>query len=135
MEAVLAAPLVPHAGEIARGIEQRAGVNRLFGGGEAAEIVEEANARPRPSLADEVEFLGTYMREIEAGANGEGGKARVVLHAAQALLRNGEEDFSIAGDARGRIVHLRVVDPKGNHAVQSAALAVLGLLCAPIELK
>src|ERR1700674_1183577 len=42
-------------------------------------------------------------------------KTRVVLYAADALLRDREEEFAVANDTRGRIVHLGVVDAQRYH--------------------
>ena len=102
-----------------RGIEQRAGVHRLPARRVATQIVQKSGARTRPALADVIEFVGAHAGKIEAGANREGGKARVVLHAAEALFGDGEKHFAVARDARRGIVHLRIVDSDRNHIAKA----------------
>ncbi len=68
-ETVLAAALVPHAGEMASGIKKRARIHGLLARSEAIEIVQKCRARTRPTLAEEIHLIGANAGEIEAGAN------------------------------------------------------------------
>ena len=42
-------------------------------------------------------------------------KSGVVLEPGDAFFRNREQEFAVANDARGRVVHLRIVDPQCQH--------------------
>ncbi len=81
----------------------------------ALQIGYKPRARPRPAHADLVELIGANSGEIQAGANGAVREAGVVLEAAQSLLGHSKKQFAVANNARGRIVHLRVVDSDGEH--------------------
>lgn len=65
-----------------------------------------------PAETHLVQLLRTYLREIEARANGALWKARIVLRTADALFRYGEQQFAVAHDAGRRIMHLRVINPE-----------------------
>ncbi len=58
---------------------------------------------------------GAHPGKIEACANGVVRKAGVVLDPADALLGHGKKEFAIPSDARGGIMHLRIVKSEGNH--------------------
>ena len=105
---------------MASGIEQRARIHGLLAGRVTIQIVEKCNARTRPALANEIHLFGSHPGEIEASANRERREARIVFYAAQALFGHREKHFAIAGDARRGIVHLRIIDPEGNHVCRSS---------------
>ena len=98
---------------MARGIEQRARIYRLLVRHKAIEIVKKSSARPRPTLTEEVHLFRAHASKIEAGANRKRGETRVVLDAAEALFGDSEKHFAIARDARGGIMHLRVINSQG----------------------
>ena len=101
--------------KLARRIEQSARIHRLLARCVAPQIVQETRSWRRPSLADEIDFLGADAGEIEASPNRQGRETRIVLHAAQTLFRHRKQNFAVAHDARGRIVHLRIVDSESKH--------------------
>ena len=71
----------------------------------------------RSDFADCVELIGPHTRKIEAGANGVVRKAGIVFDPADALLGHGKKQLAVPRDARGRIVHLRVVEAECDHAI------------------
>src|SRR5262249_61410803 len=68
-----------------------------------------------PSEADLVHLGSWNFCEVEAGLNRELREARVVLRARQTFLRNCEKQLAVPHDARGGIVHLRIVDSESDH--------------------
>src|SRR5262249_1955979 len=68
-----------------------------------------------PAEADFVHIGSRNFREVEAGLNGGLRKACVVRHARNRLFSNREQQFAVAHDACGGIVHLRIVDSEGGH--------------------
>src|SRR5260221_12553622 len=76
-----------------------------------------------------VHLRGGDFPEVQASLDGEGGKARVVLHSADALLGDREEQFAVPHQARGRIVHLRIVEAKGDHAATDSSKRRIGRSC------
>ena len=68
-----------------------------------------------PSRAHEIEFIGADLGEIQAGANREMRKSRVMLDAADALLGHGIQQLAIAGDAGRRVMHLRIIKSQSKH--------------------
>src|SRR5580658_2967464 len=75
-----------------------------------AQVVQRSSARRLPPKANKIKFRSLDAGEIQASLNRADGKSRVVLFAAQPLFGNSKQRLAVAHDARGRIVHLRVVD-------------------------
>jgi len=55
------------------------------------------------------------VREVQAGANGQAREPGIMLDAADSFFRHGEQKIAVASDARGRIVHLRIVESERDH--------------------
>src|SRR5579863_1824036 len=120
-ETIFAAALVPHAGEMARGIEQSARIHGLLVRHITIQIMEKSSARTRPSLAQEIHLLCAHSGKIEARAYRKLRESSVVLDAAEALLSDREKHFAVARDARRRIVHLRIINSQRNHICRISA--------------
>src|ERR1700747_821615 len=76
----------------------------------ALEIVPDKYADRRPPEADMIQLFGPNTREIQASSDCESGESRIVLYPAQSCLRDGEQDGTIPGNTRRRIMNLRIVD-------------------------
>jgi hypothetical protein len=59
--------------------------------------------------------VNSNLGEIETGSDREAGKPGVVLYVTDAFFSNREEQFAIAHEAGGRIVHLRIVETECDH--------------------
>src|SRR5579872_347738 len=81
-KAVLAAPLMPHAHEIPRRIQNRPGINGLLAGRVATQVVQESGARWRPTLANIIDIARADARELQACPNCQSGVACIVLQSA-----------------------------------------------------
>jgi hypothetical protein len=68
-ETVFTATLVPHAYEIARGIEQGTKIRRTLAEYNILQIVQESRARARPSLTQEIDVSRINVCEIHASAD------------------------------------------------------------------
>jgi len=101
---------VPHAGEMARGIEDIEIGDGPLRGGEKLQIVTVGGCGRLPADADFINLIGAQFRKIEAGLNGEIREAGIVFEAADALFGHGEKKLAIANEASGRVVHLRIVE-------------------------
>src|SRR5216684_4392504 len=108
-ETIKAAILVGHAGVGARHIQDILVAEWELTIGKTFQVAPYHSVRGRPARADYVELIGPHARKIEAGANGVVRKAGIVFDPADALLGHGKEKFAIPGDARGRIMHLRII--------------------------
>jgi hypothetical protein len=71
--------------------------------------------RSGPSLADEIKLIDTKLCKIQASADRETREARIMLDPADALLGNCKQQLAVTHNARGRIVHLRIIETKCNH--------------------
>ena len=103
--------LVPHAGKVTGGVK-----DVEVGDGPAtsqvqSEVVSVNGTGLLPSETYLVKLGGLNACKIEASLDGQAWEASIMLEAAKTLFCDSEEDLAIAGDARGRVVHLGVVDP------------------------
>jgi hypothetical protein len=114
-EKIEAAILVGHAGILPRGVQHIQVGNGILAAQHAFQIRREEAAGGGPSLADEIELVRSDSGEIEAGADGESGKPGIMLDPADAFLGHGKEQFAVARDTCGRIVHLRIIKTKSDH--------------------
>src|SRR5262249_1502134 len=90
------------------------------------EVVPEHGPRLRPALADVVQILGPDLGELEAGADGPRGEARVLLDPAEPLLADGEQPLAPPADAARGIVALGVGDADRDHVRPYAVGVVAG---------
>ena len=75
-----------------------------------------------PTQADFVDVLWADLGEIEARLNRQSGKSGIMLGAADALLGHREKKFPIADNAGGGVVHLGIVQAKGDQRRASDCL-------------
>src|SRR5215470_2511403 len=103
------------------------------------EVVAKGSAGLRPAKANLVELGGLQLGEIEAGANRQLRKARVMLETANALFGDGEEQLAVVHQAGGGIVHLGIVDSEGQHGgsprVRLTACSLRGRECVGRTLR
>lgn len=107
--------LVGHAREHARHVQHVVIVDRELAFGESFQVVHDHLVRRGPARTHGAQLVGAHAGKIEAGANGVVGKSGVVLDTADAFLGHGVEQFTVAGDTCGRIVHLRIIKSEGDH--------------------
>src|SRR5208283_4689050 len=119
-EPLHATALMAHAQKMhCRGkqIEARKG---HFAGSEALQVVTETRTRCLPAEANFVDVIGGDAGELKARANGVVWEVAVMFDAAYALFSDGEEELSIADDARGGIMRPCVVDSQSDHQNSSS---------------
>ncbi len=119
---ILSAVLVLHAGELARGIQNIQIGSRPAARGVEAQILAKRCAGGLPTDTDLIHLGGSDFCKIEARLDGQGRETRV--YAADAFLGDSEEQLAVSHQARRRIVHLRIVESKGNHADALPSLAI-----------
>ena len=107
---IRAAALMPHAGEMAGGVEHIEIRNGPLRGGEKLQIVAIGGGGRLPANADFINLIGAQLRKIEAGLNGEIREAGIVFETADALFGYGEKQLAIANQASGGVMHLRIVE-------------------------
>lgn len=107
---------MPHAGEMAGGIQNVQIADGPLAGEKELQIVAIGGGRRLPAHSDFIDLVGADFREIEAGLDGERREARVMLETADAFLGNGKEQFTVANDAGGGIVHLGKIQTKRDHS-------------------
>jgi hypothetical protein len=61
-------------------------------------------------------LIGAKARKIQARLNGQPWKAGIMFYPANAFFGDGEEQFPIADNACGRIMHFCVVDAERDHS-------------------
>src|SRR5579872_1588798 len=115
-EGAKAAVLVRHAGIQARGIQNIQVSSGILSAQKTLQIRGKNAMWSGPTLANEVELVGTYLCKIETGTDGESRETSIMLDPADALLGHGKQQFAVTHDACGRIVHLRIVESKCDHA-------------------
>src|SRR5260370_5437960 len=120
--------LMPHAQEVQRGIQSVQVRQRHFPGGVTFQIVPEDGPRRLPTETHLVQLLRSHFREVQAHSTGVFSKAGIVLQAADALLCHGKQQVAVAHNARRRIMHLRIVNPKCQHSSSIASRKLL-ILC------
>src|SRR5258708_29364774 len=109
------AVLVRHAGKRTCYVESVGIIQRKLAAGKTPYITQKHAMRRGPTRADCVELTCAYFREIQACADGVVWKAGIVFDPANAFLSDSEQQFAIPSNARGRVVHLRIVEPQRNH--------------------
>jgi len=102
--------LVPHAQEVQRRVQSVQVSERHFSRRVALQIVRIHGRCGLPAEADFVELFRTGLRKFQARGNCVSGKTRIVFQPAKALFRHRKEQLTVPHDARGRIMHLRVVN-------------------------
>src|SRR4029077_18481685 len=107
--------LVPHAGKVPRGIKYIEITDGPTGCRKEFQVVPVNGSGCLPAETYFVQSLRSGIRKLQASVNRQFREACVVLHPADPLFRYGEEQLSIAHDARRRIMHLRIVDPQCDH--------------------
>jgi hypothetical protein len=127
-ETLRAAPLVPHAEKMQRGIQNVQIICRHFPSGETSQVVAKRYAGVWPAKAHLVQLGGRHSGKIETSLNRQARKTRVVFYPAEAFFRDSEKQFSVAYDACGGIVHLRVVDAERKQVRQAPAFVGVALL-------
>src|SRR5258708_505322 len=118
---ILPAVLVLHAGELARGIQNIQIGSRPAARGVEAQILAKRCAGGLPTDTDFIHLGSGDFCKIEASLNSQSRETRVVLYAADALLGDSEEQLAVLHQARRRIVHLRIVESKGDHATSDSS--------------
>src|SRR6266550_4397776 len=108
--------LVRHACVQPRGIQHIQIGNWILTAQEALQICGKDGAGSRPALADEIELVGPHLYKVQAGTNGEARKGCIVLDPADALLGHGKKQLAVTRNARGRIMHLRIVEAQSDHS-------------------
>ena len=125
-----AAGVIPHRGE------NSCGRNRKRAGEHALHIVPRESARLRPAVADQVEVARAHSRKIEARANREHRKTRIVFHAAQPLFRYSEENLAVARDTSGRIMRVReIIDAESDQSLAGEPGTLKSSTCSSLSPK
>jgi hypothetical protein len=75
-----------------------------------------------PTQANFVDIARSNLGKIKARFNRQLGKSGIMFGATDALLGHREEKLPVADDARGRVVHLGIVQAKSYHARASGCL-------------
>jgi len=117
---VLSAVLALHAGELARGIQNIQIGKPASGPCVEAQILAKRCAGGLPTDTDFIHLGGSDFCKIEARLDGQGRETRVVLYAADAFLGDSEEQLAVSHKARRRIVHLGIVESKGDQATSAS---------------
>src|SRR5580765_124798 len=75
-----------------------------------------------PPKAHLVQLLRLNPRKIQARANRVHRKPRIVFRPADSFFRHRKHQLAVAHQTRRRIMHLRIINPKGDHAVPKTPL-------------
>src|ERR1700722_16349522 len=114
-ESLRAAALMAHAQKIHCRGDQIEASERQPTGGEAREVVPETRTGSLPAETNFVDVVCCNVGELKASANGVVREVTVMFDAANALFGDGEEELSIADNARRGIMRACVVDSQSDH--------------------
>ena len=109
-----AAALVPHAGEMARGIEDVEIGDGPLRGGKRLQIVTIGGRGQLPADADFINLIGAQLWQNRGRLEWRGRENGIVFEAADALFGYGETKLAIADVASGGVVRLGMVKPRTN---------------------